>query len=465
MINFGAVTVVRASLTKHPTGLNHPVKSLPDETFASPPAQEALRVIGRLREAGYFAVLAGGCVRDALLGRIPKDFDVATEATPDSVREVFGKRNTLAFGASFGVIGVLPPKAKKGVADQLPSSPDIADSPENAKDKLLPTEVATFRADGNYSDGRRPDSVTYGNAEADALRRDFTINGMFYDPVSAKVLDYVGGLDDLQSKQLRTIGEASRRFDEDKLRMLRAVRFMVTLQLTMEADTMSAIQEHADSLSVVSGERIGAEMRRVMVQADAPRGLELLVEIGLADQVWPVLKEATWTRLKAAFEKMPTRSFEIAMATTLLVVHSSHAQAVKDLTQLTKRWKLSVAEQRAIASALTHAPSILSCEAIPWSELQPILIDRDIEAIMGTAASLAETEQSNGLSRARKDLQLEPAKLNPPPLLTGTDLMQAGYSSGPHFRLWLMQLRQLQLDGEIRDRDDAFKWVQSQPEV
>ncbi|MEM1067781.1 MAG: CCA tRNA nucleotidyltransferase, partial [Planctomycetota bacterium] len=159
--------------------------------------------------------MAGGCVRDALLGRQPKDYDVATDATPDAIREVFGKRKTLAFGASFGVIGVLP--AKGGGAQTHE-----------------PTEVATFRSDGSYSDGRRPDSVHFGDAENDAQRRDFTINGLFYDPLSDQVIDYVGGVDDLKAGLLRTIGNPVERFAEDKLRMLRAVRFATTMALQID---------------------------------------------------------------------------------------------------------------------------------------------------------------------------------------------------------------------------------------
>ena len=235
----------------------------PHELFDSEASGEAFRVMAKLSDAGFVAYLAGGCVRDALLGRPPKDFDVATNATPESVRDVFGRKRTLAFGASFGVIGVLPEKSSK------------------QSNAVLPTEVATFRSDGDYSDGRRPDSVQYGSAEEDALRRDFTINGMFYDPVAAKVIDYVGGQDDLQSGVLRTIGTASHRIDEDKLRMLRAVRFATTLGFAIHDDTRNAIRDHASEIAVVSGERIGTEMRKILKSENVAEGLRKLFDCDL----------------------------------------------------------------------------------------------------------------------------------------------------------------------------------------
>ncbi len=415
----------------------------PRSVLQSPSALEAIRIVERLREGGYFAVLAGGCVRDALLGRAPKDFDVATDATPESVQAVFGKRHTVAFGASFGVIGVLPPREHK--VERGPRAP---------------TEVATFRADGTYSDGRRPDHVTYGTAEADAARRDFTINGLFYDPTRDVILDYVDGLADLQSMHLRTIGDADRRFDEDKLRMLRAVRFVTTLRLSVDASTLTAIRQHAETLSVVSGERIGAEMRRVMCQTEAPRGLRMLVDTGLHDQVWPQMESADWAKLDACWECLPLLCFETAMATTLLMIHRKTADAIENLKQLTRRWKLSVAERRAIAAAIEFAPQIVNCADAPWSTLQSILINRDIDVIVAVAQAIGENE--TGVIRARTELQREPALLDPPPLLSGDDLIGMGISPGPHFRSWLAEIRRLQLDGSLHTREDAVAWVRRQ---
>ena len=179
----------------------------------------AADVVRRLRAAGFEAYWAGGCVRDQLLARTPKDYDVATSATPDQIRTLFGRRRTLAIGAAFGVISVIGPKPAGMV------------------------EVTTFRRDAAYSDGRHPDSVTFSSAEEDASRRDFTINGLFYDPVEGRVIDFVGGQRDLAERRLRAIGCARDRFAEDKLRMLRAVRFAAALDFALDDEARAAIAE------------------------------------------------------------------------------------------------------------------------------------------------------------------------------------------------------------------------------
>jgi len=418
----------------------------PENALDSVAAREAIRIIDRLRDAGFVAVLAGGCVRDALLGRMPKDFDVATDATPDSVQQVFGRRHTVAFGASFGVIGVLPPL---GVAsDELSGAP---------------TEVATFRADGNYSDGRRPDHVTYGNAEADAARRDFTINGLFYDPAAGEILDYVDGLADLRAMHLRTIGDADRRFDEDKLRMLRAVRFVTTLGLSVEPSTLAAIRLHAGTLALVSGERIGAEMRRVVAHPAVATGLQLLLDTGLHAQVWPQIESLAFSRLRTDYQRIAGSemasgmTFESGLATILTLLHGDAEAAIKNLRQLTRTWKLATAEQRSITSAIRLAPEIARAEELPWSQLQPILIDRDIEVIMRVAAAISD--EGAGVRHAFSQLRRAGESLDPPPLLTGDDLIASGISAGPQFRTWLSEIRRRQLDGEMETSAEALDWV------
>ncbi|EMI44714.1 CCA tRNA nucleotidyltransferase [Rhodopirellula sp. SWK7] len=424
----------------------------PDTALDSPAGREAIRIIDRLREAGFVSVLAGGCVRDALLGRTPKDFDVATDATPDSVQKVFGRRQTVAFGASFGVIGVLPPKPPKS---------NTAAGIENELEGAPPTEVATFRADGNYSDGRRPDHVTYGTAEADAARRDFTINGLFYDPARREILDYVGGIADLESMHLRTIGEADRRFEEDKLRMLRAIRFVTTLSLSVEQATMSAIVAHSDTISMVSGERVGAEMRRVVGHPNVARGLRLLVKTGLHRHVWPTLENAQWPLLQTRLEQLENTTFESGIAATLLTLHPSSRAARNDLKTLTQQWKLSTAEQRAITAAIKLAPEIVNCADKAWSALQPILIDRDIETIIATAVAIADDD--SGVRRAMKERERTPSSLDPQPLLTGDDLIKSGIKPGPQFREWLSTIRQMQLDDQMHSPEEAMSWVLGQP--
>ncbi|MCD4726297.1 MAG: CCA tRNA nucleotidyltransferase, partial [Pirellulales bacterium] len=200
----------------------------------------ALEVVRRLRAAGFEAYWAGGCVRDQLIGRTPADYDVATDAEPERIRALFGRRRTLALGAAFGVISVIGPKPAGLV------------------------EVTTFRRDAAYSDGRHPDSVAFSTAAEDASRRDFTINGLFYDPIGQQVIDFVGGQKDLAARLVRAIGSARDRFAEDKLRMLRAVRFTAAFDFTLDAEARRAIAEMAAEIHVVSPERIAVEMRRLL---------------------------------------------------------------------------------------------------------------------------------------------------------------------------------------------------------
>src|SRR3954462_13574945 len=209
----------------------------------------ALEIAQKLRSGGFEALWAGGCVRDELLGLTPKDYDVATSATPEQIRDLFGHRRTLPIGAAFGVITVLGPRT----AGQI--------------------EVATFRTDAAYSDGRHPDSVSFTTAEHDAQRRDFTINGLFYDPIANQVVDYVGGQQDLQQRTIRAIGEPRSRIGEDKLRMLRAVRFAATFNFEIDPPTFVAIQQLAAEINTVSAERIGMEIRRMLLDSNRATAL------------------------------------------------------------------------------------------------------------------------------------------------------------------------------------------------
>lgn len=403
---------------------------------------EAVRICAQLRENGHVAYFAGGCVRDALLGRAPKDFDVATDAVPDRVREIFGRRKTLAFGASFGVIGVLPNEKRDSTT--------------------TPIEVATFRSDGDYSDGRRPDEVHFGDAENDAQRRDFTINGLFFDPREGKVIDFVDGEADLGNGILRTIGDPERRFAEDKLRMLRAVRFATTLGFAVETATADAVRKHASELSLVSAERIGAEMRRVIQSVNAVAGLRLLIDLGLDSIVLPGIAEANLDRLADRFRERVLPRFEPSMALVLLQIEES-ANETGMLAKLTGAWRLSNEENRKITSAMKLWRTIVDGETLPWSQLQPKLTHRDIEEAMVVATAIAASEGRPlaGVTRCREALSWDRERLDPPPLLTGDTLREAGFQPGPEFRVWLESVRRLQLDGELKTAEEAFAWVRN----
>ena len=400
---------------------------------------EARRIVDSLVTAGFVAYLAGGCVRDAMLGRAPKDYDVATDATPTSVRELFGKRNTLAFGASFGVIGVLP--------DKTQSHP--------SGDRRHPTEVATFRSDGEYSDGRRPDCVHFGNAQQDAQRRDFTINGMFYDPAGHCVIDYVGGQQDLRDRVLHTIGDAHQRFDEDKLRMLRAIRFATTLGFALTDETRAAIVKQAPTIDVVSGERIGAEMRRILSSGNMIDGIRLLAACGLADCVFPEWYQTDHARGAACLSHLDPPTFTASLACLLL-------SAPQDaLSAIAARWKLSGDERRATGAAIKLHRVIIDAAKLTWSEVQPVMIDRDVPTVVNVAAAVARAEDSDlaGIELARDALQWEASRLDPAPLLTGSDLAAMGHKPGPEYARVLQTIRDAQLNGEIATRDAAVRIV------
>ena len=405
---------------------------------------EAIQICHKLRQAGHVAYFAGGCVRDAMLGREPKDFDVATDATPERVREVFGKRKTLAIGAAFGVIGVLPHLAE--TSDPLV---DVS---------IEPLEVATFRSDGEYLDGRRPSKVHYGNARHDALRRDFTINGMFFDPAENEVIDFVGGAADLQRQVLRTIGDAEQRFEEDKLRMLRAVRFTCTLGFTLDTAALQQIQRQASQIAVVSDERIGAEMRRVVAGPSAAYGLELLRQTRLHSHVLPSLEFSELESIARLLEARERFEFDTSLALVILAMHDDQAERSQTLKRLTKRWRLSNEEVRRIKSAMQWYPVVTGANAKPWSEVQPVLVDRDIDAILLVALAVvkANHEDRSGYERCLQALAWEPEQLDPRPLLTGDDLKAAGYQPGRQFKAALESVRAAQLDDKVSSREQAM---------
>ena len=258
----------------------------------------AEQVVRQLTDAGFTALWAGGCVRDLLVGREPKDYNVATNARPEQVRDVFGKRRTLSVGESFGVIVVLGPRS----AGQV--------------------EVATFRTDGCYIDGRRPESVVFSSPEEDAQRRDFTINGMFYDPLKKQVLDFVGGEKDLAAGVLRAIGDPHARMEEDKLRMLRAVRFAATFEFDLDDATADAVRSMADQISVVSGERFAQELRRMQVDRHRARAIELCHKVDLLVRVLPELEPVTqdssrWSRLTSRLRLLVEPNVALAFAVLL----------------------------------------------------------------------------------------------------------------------------------------------------
>ena len=228
---------------------------------AASPKAVAKEIVRRLQQAGFAAFWVGGCVRDFLLGREPQDFDIATDAKPEQVEKLF--RKTIPVGKKFGVIIVVEGGHQ--------------------------FQVATFRAEADYQDGRRPEKIVFANAEADASRRDFTVNGLFYDPLTKKIHDWVGGEKDLRAKIIRTIGEPEERFGEDHLRMLRAVRFAAQLDFEIEPKTFAAVQKLAPKIKIISAERVRDELIKLFRPPHAARGLVLLRDSGLLEHILPEL--------------------------------------------------------------------------------------------------------------------------------------------------------------------------------
>ena len=409
----------------------------------------ATEVTQKLQAAGYTALFAGGCVRDDLLGKTPKDYDVATDATPEQVRELFGFKRTLPIGESFGVITVLGPRS------------------------VSPIEIATFRRDGDYSDGRRPDSVEFTDAREDALRRDFTINGMFFDPVTEKVIDYVDGQADLELRQIRAIGDAEERIEEDKLRMLRGIRFAATYNFSIEEKTLAAIQKRASEIDAVSPERIGGEIVRMFSHANFARAFELLIESLLWCEVLPKTlaggPETFPKRLKELnrLKISDNNSNQVAAVIVALLRHSleEHRGSPKFkqlLSELQNAWKLSNELTKSVGWITESMPILMTADKKKWSKVQPWLIHTDaVTALDVIEATSNDTEDchSAGVAFARTKLRLPKDELDPEPFVSGRDLIEMDIRPGPKFKTILQTIRDGQLDGEIASREDALDYV------
>ena len=405
----------------------------------------AEQVVRQLADAGHTALWAGGCVRDLLVGREPKDYDVATSARPEQVREVFGRRRTLSVGESFGVIVVLGPK----YAGQV--------------------EVATFRTDGCYVDGRRPESVVFSSPEEDAQRRDFTINGMFYDPLKKQVMDFVGGEKDLAAGVLRAIGDPRARMEEDKLRMLRAVRFAATFEFSLDEATADAVRSMADRISVVSAERIAQELRRMLVDQHRAHAVELCRDVDLLVRILPELEPVVsdsdrWSRLKSSLTLLVEPNFALAFAVLLDAAADcgSEVDAVVPMLaeQSGRRLKLSNHEIDDATWLLKHRRSLDNASALLLSQLKRILAQRlapDLIALI-RVRDLANAEHPADAIFCDDYLRTTDRNiLDPPPMISGDDLIKAGFRPGPQFKDILDRVRDAQLDLQITTSAQAME--------
>lgn len=393
--------------------------------------QAAIQIIRRLRKAGFQALLAGGCVRDMLLGKKPKDYDVVTDATPAEVCKIF--RRTIKVGAKFGVIIIL------------------ADSQQ--------VEVATFRTETGYTDGRRPDKVSFTSAQQDALRRDFTINGMFYDPLQKKVIDYVGGQKDLKSKNLRTIGKADERFSEDYLRMLRAVRFAAQLDFEIEKNTLIAVKKYSGRITKISGERIAAELELLSAAAGRKKGVKLLIKTGLAERIFPIFKNARAAELAVkVFDYLPKGIvFELAVAA--LFVACRTGDAMENLKIL----KLSRNQLKHIKFLLERRGYLLNGD-MGLAHLKLIISEPYFEDLysLQKAIQKADGKSLSALLTVRRRADaLAGSQLRPKPLLNGHELIQLGAEPGPQVGHVGRELYIEQLSENITTKQQAINWVKN----
>lgn len=405
----------------------------------------SVEVVRRLRKAGHVAYWAGGCVRDVLLQRLPKDYDVAASALPEQVQTLF--RRTVAVGAAFGVVRVLGPR---GAA----------------------VEVATFRSDGRYTDGRHPDSVRFSTPQEDARRRDFTINGMFYDPLAANeeeaLLDFVGGLEDMKRRTIRAIGDARERFHEDKLRMLRAVRFAAQFSYVVDPSTWDAVVEMAPQIDVVSVERILAELRLMLEDPHRRRALELLREAGLLARVLPEfaagLDDADARRVVLEALDFWPRRIPLALAFACLSLAADDREAASKADAALHRLRAANVDREAAEWLVRRRLELRRARSLSVSRIKRVLAHprRDWLLDFIEAAEVASIGGSLDAAYLRSRMQAWSARdLDPAPLVAGEDLLRLGYRPGPLFREILEAVRDEQLEGRLREPDEAIDWLRS----
>lgn len=401
----------------------------------------AVEVVRRLTEGGYTAYWAGGCVRDLVRGESPQDYDVATDATPDGVRNVFGRRRTLAVGESFGVIIVRGPAG------------------------LPPVEVATFRAEGPYKDGRRPESVVFCTAEEDARRRDFTINGMFYDPLKEELHDFVGGRVDLEKRVIRAIGDPFARMQEDKLRLLRAVRFAGVLDFDVEKQTAGAVRRMATQVRVVSVERITQELKKMLLHPRRKRCMALCRELGLMEAILPELASTPGAdSTLEILDRLQEPSFALAMAALFRELAGGESPARRSppaegsVHAICLRLKLSNQDTSDILWLHAHQSELDRAPAMSKAELKVLLANRLFPNLVKLAAAIAGVEgrDDSGIRFAseRAD-QWSEQEINPEPLLDGNDLIGMGIRQGPRLKQLLSSVREAQLNDKIRTSEEA----------
>jgi poly(A) polymerase len=440
----------------------------------------ATAIVQTLRQRGFQAYLVGGCVRDLLLGREPKDYDVATDATPDRVMEFFPE--TYAVGAQFGVVLV-----------PVPHTEWASGASADFSSKAHAVEVATFRNDIGYSDGRHPDEVRFSrDPREDVARRDFTINGMLLDPVSGQVLDFVGGRKDLEAGIVRTIGDAEQRFGEDKLRMLRAVRFAARFEYSIEPATFAATQKLAEQIQIVSRERVRDELTRMLTEGHARRAFLLLNESGLLKPVLPEISAMKGVEQPPEFhpegdvfvhtllllDNLPNPCpmtlawgallHDVGKPATFRVApdrirFDGHVEVgVKMAEEICRRLRFSNDETEQILALVDNHMRFGHVSRMKESTLKKFLrmpaFDEHLALHRADClASHRNLSTYEFIQQKRAEIPAE--KMRPSPLVTGDDLIAAGHVPGPKFREILSAVEDEQLEGRLPSRDAALAFV------
>jgi poly(A) polymerase len=425
--------------------------------------EKATALVKKLVSAGFKAYFAGGCVRDMALGAEPKDYDIATDARPDDIRRLFER--TIPIGAAFGVINVL-----------------------YGEDAF---EVATFRADGPYLDGRHPASVRFLSDREDALRRDFTVNGMFYDPLKEETIDYVGGLADLKSRIVRAIGDPEERIAEDRLRMLRAVRFAAGLGFAVEGATFAAVRKHAAEIATVSAERIRDEIVKILTGGNAAVGVHLLKESGLLAVVLPEVAAMEGVGQPEQFhpegdvlnhtllmlELAEKPSVTLALGILLHDIGKPGTYSVQDrirfhghttvgadmAARLMKRLRFSTRETEAVVDLVREHLQFMNVREMRESTLKRFLRRENFDehlALHRLDCLASHGKLDNYRFCLLKRREYGPETIAPPRLLTGHDLIALGLRPGPIFRKILDSIEDAQLEGKLQGREEALKMAE-----
>ena len=439
----------------------------------------AVEIIRTLRERGHQAYLVGGCVRDLLLHREPADYDVATDATPDQTMRIFPR--SFGVGAQFGVVLVPlyrdPPESSEGI-------------PEH--DKAV--EVATFRSDGVYTDGRHPDQVLYTkDPREDVQRRDFTINGLLLDPLDGEhVLDYVEGQRDIELGIIRTIGEAERRFQEDKLRMLRAVRFAARFGYDIDPGTLSAIRSLAPEIRQVSRERVRDELTKMLTEGQAKRAFELLDVTGLLHEVLPEIEKMkgveqppqfhpegdVWVHTLLMLDSLPRPASRTLAWGVLLhdvgkpatfknapdrIRFDGHVEVGERITEeICGRLRMSNDDTEQIVALVANHMRFADVERMKESTFKKFVrLPQFDEHLALHRIDCLGSHRNLGLWEfVREKLEsMPPEQIRPEPLISGNDLIAAGYQPGPRFKEILSAIEDGQLEGKLQSREEALALV------